>query len=794
MLVRLSLLGVWISFTLFGQTSVFGPGASYPAQNMPIATVTADFNGDGKLDLAVANAASSSISVYLGKGDGTFSAAPTVTVPGNCAVTVIFPGDFTSDGKPDLLAGCSLSSTVWVLPGLGNGQFGTAISTNLNAILFDGFIGTEFTNLAIADFNGDGKLDFAVITAPTIDQSQPAINLQVFTGTGTGSFSLSNTIPLPAKVLPNVLVTADFNRDGHPDLAVAVTTLVKNTQQSQILFYQGTANGNFQQVSSLTFAGFLLAGAVSVADVNSDGKPDLVVAIANVVTGSITITSSTITSYLNNGNFSFTPSASETEADQVGGIQMADFLGTGKPGIVEELLDLTVEKNQPTITPLNQLGLMFRAGNGDGTFQAPAPIALPTGLAPLSIQVAVGDWNGDGLPDLAVAASPSSGAFGLGLANATGSLIISAILAAYDAMPAGNLVTLLNTETPPPAIKLSAGQLQFSGSAGGGNPPSQSVNISNSGGGTLAWTATTSANWLSVSPSSGSGNGSITVTVSSGNLSAGPYNGTITISAAGASNSPQTVSVTLALTAMSTLPQITAVVNGASFQPGIESGSWVTIEGTNLSNTSPGRTWTASEIVNGNLPTSLDQTSVTIDGKPAFVYYISPTQLNVQAPTDSVTGTVNVVVTNNGQVSAPFAAQLQTDSPAFFLYGNTAYAIGSHYPDYALIGNPSVVSGTIAAHPGDILILWATGFGPTSPATAAGIEVTGAPAAASTPVITVGGTPVQVLATVLTPGTAGLYQIAIQLPGSLPSGPQVLQASTGGVQSPSNVLLFIAGQ
>ncbi len=122
-------------------------------------------------------------------------------------------------------------------------------------------------------------------------------------------------------------------------------------------------------------------------------------------------------------------------------------------------------------------------------------------------------------------------------------------------------------------------------------------------------------------------------------------------------------------------PAITSVVNGASLQPGIEAGSWVTIEGVNLANTFPGRKWRDDEVINGNLPTSLDGVSVTIDGKAAFVYYISPTQINVQAPSDSATGGVSVVVTNSGIASAPATAQLQAAAPAFFLLPGTNYAL-----------------------------------------------------------------------------------------------------------------------
>ncbi|HUB80343.1 MAG TPA: SBBP repeat-containing protein [Bryobacteraceae bacterium] len=248
------------------------------------------------------------------------------------------------------------------------------------------------------------------------------------------------------------------------------------------------------------------------------------------------------------------------------------------------------------------------------------------------------------------------------------------------------------------------------------------------------------------------------------------------------------------LAKISTAPVITAVVNGASFQPGIESGSWATIEGVNLSNTNPGRTWLASEIVNGNLPTSLDQTSVTIDGKPAYVYYVSPTQLNVQVPTDANSGNVNVVVTNHGQPSAPFSAPLDSATPAFFLFPGTNYAIATRVPDYALLGNPGSIAGTIAAKPGDIIVLWATGFGLTAPATAAGVVVAGAPPVATLPTVTVGSAPVTVISTVLSPGSVGLYQVAIQLPASVPTGIVSVQASVEQATSPTGISLFVSAQ
>jgi len=239
-------------------------------------------------------------------------------------------------------------------------------------------------------------------------------------------------------------------------------------------------------------------------------------------------------------------------------------------------------------------------------------------------------------------------------------------------------------------------------------------------------------------------------------------------------------------------PSITAVLNGASFQPGIEAGSWVAIKGTNLANTSPGRIWRTDEVIGGRMPTSLDGVSVTIDGKPAFVYYISQSQINVQAPSDTALGPVDVVVNNNGSVSAPATAQLQSAAPAFFTYYGTDYAIASRLPDYAPVADPSVVPSTVAAHPGDTLTLWGTGFGPTNPPAPAGTAVTGNPVVVTMPQVSVGGVPVTVIGASLTPDSAGLYQVTVQLPSTVPTGAVAVEASAAGVTTQSSALLFIA--
>lgn len=241
-----------------------------------------------------------------------------------------------------------------------------------------------------------------------------------------------------------------------------------------------------------------------------------------------------------------------------------------------------------------------------------------------------------------------------------------------------------------------------------------------------------------------------------------------------------------------TPPVITGVVNGASLQPGIEAGSWATIFGQNLANTVPGRNWTQAELAGGAAPTAMDGVTVSIDGQTASLAYISPGQINLLAPADSTTGTVSVVVHNNGVDSGAATAQLQAAAPAFFEYPGTHFAVGSRVPDWAPIGDPSAIPGAVPAKPGDLVVLWGTGFGATQPPVSPGALVTGVPAVVNLPLITVGGVQASVLNVVLTAGFTGLYQATIQVPISTAAGSTPVQASVGGAQSPADLTIFVA--
>jgi uncharacterized protein (TIGR03437 family) len=232
-------------------------------------------------------------------------------------------------------------------------------------------------------------------------------------------------------------------------------------------------------------------------------------------------------------------------------------------------------------------------------------------------------------------------------------------------------------------------------------------------------------------------------------------------------------------------------VNGASFQPGISAGSWGTILGTNLSTTT--RTWATSDFVNGTgLPASLDGVSVLIDGKAAYVEFVSPTQINFVAPASDSLGPVSVQVKNKAGTSNAATAQLQSDSPAFFLWNNK-YAAASH-TDFSLAASPSVFSGAKPAEPGETIILWGTGFGATNPAADPGQLTSGAPSVVTLPVVTIGGVQAEVFGAALSPGFAGLYQVAVEVPKSLSDGDHAIVAQVNGVQSAANVFLTVQRQ
>lgn len=238
-------------------------------------------------------------------------------------------------------------------------------------------------------------------------------------------------------------------------------------------------------------------------------------------------------------------------------------------------------------------------------------------------------------------------------------------------------------------------------------------------------------------------------------------------------------------------PAVTSLVNGASFLPGIAPGAWVTVQGSNLSTAS--RSWAAADFIDGALPTQLDSVSVTIAGRPAYVSYIGPTQINAVAPPDIPPGAVDVRVTTALGTSAAITAQAQVTAPSFFLWSGK-YPVATR-PDYSLAAANGLFTGivTVPAKPGEVIILWGTGFGITNPPAPPGRQLSQDTlySAALAPSVTIGNLPAPVLGAALASGSVGLYQIAVRIPDAAPNGDLAITAEVAGQQSPTGVFLNV---
>ena len=228
--------------------------------------------------------------------------------------------------------------------------------------------------------------------------------------------------------------------------------------------------------------------------------------------------------------------------------------------------------------------------------------------------------------------------------------------------------------------------------------------------------------------------------------------------------------------------RVNGVTDAASYSAAIAAGEWVSIFGTGFSTSS--LIWTAADFVNGQLPTSLGGVSVAIDGQPAYVSYVGPTQINALMPADATIGSVSVQVTTPQGQSYPGTVMLQKLAPELFTWaqGSITYAAAEH-ADGSLIGPAGSLQ---PAAVGEVIELYGTGFGPTSPQ----IPVSQAefpPAILAAPVtVTVGGVSAQVEWAGLI--ASGLYQVNVQVP-TVAAGNQPVTVSVAGFQSAAGINL-----
>lgn len=346
-----------LSILLGKPDGTFSAHTDYDAGVDPVQVLVGDFNGDGKLDIATANQDlnGSSVSVFLGSGDGTFQAPITTSLGANAFG--ISAGDFNGDGKLDLIAAV-VGGAIEVIPGNGDGTFGLPVTTQ---VVTNGtyYIGSP---LAVGDFNGDSKLDVAVPLNPVSGVNGA---VAVLPGNGDGSFKSPVIYPMQAN---SNIIAADVNHDGILDLV---------GDGSGISVLLGNGDGTFKpEIDSSQGTGY---GDLVLGDFNGDGNLDAAV-VAGVFSPQLWIC-------LGDGKGNFGGSGPYALPTTVGPLRVGDFNGDGA-------LDVAT-------VGVSRVSVLL--GNGDGSF---GPTSHILGV-PGPQSAAVADFNNDGNLDLAIAESVS---------------------------------------------------------------------------------------------------------------------------------------------------------------------------------------------------------------------------------------------------------------------------------------------------------------------------------------------------------------------------------------------------
>ena len=354
----------------------FAAPVDYAVGTQPTSLMTADFNGDGKLDVAICNQADGTISVLLGNGDGTLqSQAIYAAVPG---ANYIAAADFNGDGKPDLAVSSAASQTIGILLNSGNGSF---------AKVTPFVTGSSPNALTTADFDGDGNQDVVSANADG--------TVSLLLGRGDGSFRSLSSVSVGNAPLSSV-VSGDFNNDRKNDLAVTQS----GTKLVTVLLNSGS--GSFAK--SATYNVGNNPAQIIVADVNGDSIPDLITANQAANTFSV---------LLGNGDGTFQSSVDFAVGKSPQALAAGDFDGDGRTDLaVANFADKSVS------VPI---------GNGDGTFEA----ARVYGADLARKAIAVGDLDGDGKPDLVV--TNFCGADAACAGNGTASVLLATSDGSYKA-------------------------------------------------------------------------------------------------------------------------------------------------------------------------------------------------------------------------------------------------------------------------------------------------------------------------------------------------------------------------
>src|SRR3989441_5164964 len=378
-----------------GDGTFLGPVSFDSGGEYAYGVAVGDINGDGNLDLFVANfcadstCASGGVAVFLGKGDGSFQPVVTYGSGGLDSYSVAV-GDVNEDGKPDLLVANYYSAdgnyysngTVGVLLGNGDGTFQAAVSY--------GSGGSGPVSLAVADVNGDGKPDVVVANQCA---SSDCTNGTVGVLFGKGNSTFGRVVSYESGgYQASWVAVADVSGDGRPDLLVANQCASSNNcANGTIGVLLQNADGSFQTAVSYPSGGYY-AYSLGVSDVNGDGKPDLVV--ANQCATNSSCANGIVGVLLGNGDGTFQPALAFSSGGKFAfSVAIADVNGDGKP-------DLLIANEYASTANQSTGTVAVLLGNGDGTFQ---PAVTYGSGGQYFYTVAIADVNGDGRPDLLLA-------------------------------------------------------------------------------------------------------------------------------------------------------------------------------------------------------------------------------------------------------------------------------------------------------------------------------------------------------------------------------------------------------
>jgi hypothetical protein len=372
-----------------GDGSFESSAQSQSTEVTPPSTTTADFNGDGTLDVATVNSATGEVSVLLGNGDGTFQTVDTfpggLSPDGTHEYAPVVAGDFNGDGRADLAVG--VSDGVAILLGDGDATFQPATTYN---------VGFDPTDIVAGVFSHNGFFDLSVIGSKTDADGESSGELAILMGNGDGTFQRAVDYPLGSSVEPTQIVTGDFTGTGPLDLAVLC-----NNRLLTVAVFLGNGDGTFQSpVNYNYFAGsplnFENSDSIAVGDFTGNGVLDLVVSAdydAPFRGGGIAM--NTFTILMGNGDGTFQPAQTLVMPPDVnlqnspGPTAAGDFNGDGRDQLVFDDVDSGA--------------VYVLSVNSDATAEIVGSYATYT-----TPSLSVGDFTGSGRMDLALISGPDS--------------------------------------------------------------------------------------------------------------------------------------------------------------------------------------------------------------------------------------------------------------------------------------------------------------------------------------------------------------------------------------------------